>query len=63
MLNNNRLKLLKAKEEHIKNVLEEARHKLNEVTKDSMLYTSILQKLIAQVNLITINKHTIEVLA
>jgi ATP synthase, subunit E len=63
MLNNNRLKLLKAKEEHIKNVLEEARHKLNEVTKDNMLYTSILQKLIAQVNLITINKHTIEVLA
>lgn len=48
MQNQARLKVLKAREEHIKNVLEEARHKLMEVTKDHDLYSKVLQKLIAQ---------------
>jgi len=48
MQNQARLKVLKAREEHIKNVIEEARHKLFEVTKDPNLYQKVLQKLIAQ---------------
>ncbi|CAM6031517.1 unnamed protein product, partial [Sphagnum compactum] len=38
MQNQARLKVLKAREEHIKNVLEEARHKLLEVTKDPKIF-------------------------
>lgn len=49
MQNQARLKVLKAREEHIKNVLEEGRHKLLELTKDPMMYQKVLQKLIAQV--------------
>jgi len=48
MQNSARLKVLKAREEHIRNVNEEARHKLMEVTKDHNLYQKVLQKLIAQ---------------
>jgi len=48
MQNQARLKVLKAREEHIRNVTEEARHKLLEVTKDHNLYSKVLQKLIAQ---------------
>jgi len=48
MQNQARLKVLKAREEHIKNVLEEARHKLMEITKDPNTYQTVLQKLIAQ---------------
>jgi len=48
MQNQARLKALKAREEHIKNVLEEARHKLMDVTKDPNLYQNVLEKLIAQ---------------
>jgi len=40
--------VLKAREEHIRNVLEEARHKLIEVTKDQGMYQKVVQKLIAQ---------------
>jgi len=48
MQNQARLKVLKAREEHIKNVLEEARHKLIEITKDQNMYQKVMQKLIAQ---------------
>ncbi|RWS15587.1 V-type proton ATPase subunit E-like protein [Dinothrombium tinctorium] len=48
MQNQARLKVLKAREEHIKNVLEEARHKLIEITKDHAMYKKVLHKLIAQ---------------
>jgi len=48
MLNQARIKVLKAREEHVKNVLEEARHRLMEVTKDNAQYSKILQKLVAQ---------------
>ena len=50
MQNQARIRVLKAREEHIKNVVEEARHKLMEITKDSGLYKNVLQKLIAQVD-------------
>ncbi|RWS27690.1 V-type proton ATPase subunit E-like protein [Leptotrombidium deliense] len=48
MQNQARLRVLKAREEHIKNVLEESRHKLIEVTKDHAMYQKVLQKLVAQ---------------
>lgn len=50
MQNQARIRVLKAREEHIRNVVEEARHKLMEVTKDPGLYKNVLQKLIAQVD-------------
>ena len=49
MLNAARLKVLKAREEHIKSVTEEARQKLIEITKDPEMYSKVVQKLIAQV--------------
>jgi V-type H+-transporting ATPase subunit E len=48
MQNQARLKVLKAREEHIRNVLEDARKKLIEVTKDAEMYKKVVQKLIAQ---------------
>lgn len=49
MQNQSRIKVLKAREEHIRNVLEEARHKLIEITKDQGMYQKVLEKLVAQV--------------
>ncbi|XP_027204281.2 V-type proton ATPase subunit Vha26 [Dermatophagoides pteronyssinus] len=46
--NQSRLRVLKQREELIRNVLEEARQKLAEVTKDADLYKKVMQKLIAQ---------------
>jgi V-type H+-transporting ATPase subunit E len=48
MQNQARIKVLKSRQEHIQNVLEEARHKLIEVTKDQAMYQKVVQKLIAQ---------------
>jgi V-type H+-transporting ATPase subunit E len=48
MQNQSRIKVLKAREEHIRNVLEEARHKLIEITKDQGMYQKVLEKLVAQ---------------
>ena len=48
MQNQARLKVLKAREEHIRNVLEEARRKLVEVTRNEGEYQKVLEKLIAQ---------------
>jgi len=48
MQNQARLKVLKSREEHIRNVLDEARHKLIETTKDQGTYEKVLQKLLAQ---------------
>jgi len=59
MQNQARLKVLKAREEHIRNVLEEARHKLLEVTKDSQMYSKVLQKLIAQGLFRLLEKHVV----
>lgn len=48
MQNQARLKVLKAREEHIRSVLEEAKQKLIAITKDSSKYQGVVQKLIAQ---------------
>jgi len=48
MLNQARLKVLKVREDHVRNVLEEARRRLGEVTKNPAVYKEVLQKLIVQ---------------
>lgn len=48
MLNQARLKQLKAREEHIRGVLDEAKQKLVALTKDQNKYEQVLEKLIAQ---------------
>ncbi|XP_074596127.1 V-type proton ATPase subunit E-like [Brevipalpus obovatus] len=48
MLQSARLRLLKAREDHIRSVTEEARQKLIEVTKNQQTYAGVLRKLIAQ---------------
>lgn len=48
MLNQARLKALKVREDHVRNVLEEARKRLGEVTRDTGRYREILQLLIIQ---------------
>lgn len=48
MLNQARLKVLKVREDHVRNVLEEARKKLGDVTRDQAKYAEILESLILQ---------------
>jgi hypothetical protein len=48
MLNQARLKALKVREDHVRNVLEEARRRLGEVTRNSSKYSEILNSLIVQ---------------
>ncbi|KAG7188368.1 hypothetical protein KM043_008022 [Ampulex compressa] len=48
MLNQARLKVLKVREDHVRNVLEEARKRLGEVTQDPRRYGEILKLLIVQ---------------
>lgn len=48
MLNQARLKALKVREDHVRNVLEEARRRLGEVTRNPSKYTEILNLLIVQ---------------
>lgn len=48
MLNQARLKVLKVREDHVRNVLDEARKRLGEVTQDSSKYRQILSLLITQ---------------
>lgn len=48
MLNQARLKVLKVREDHVRNVLEEARKRLGEVTRDQSKYGDILKSLILQ---------------
>lgn len=48
MQNQARLRVLKKREDLIRNVLEEARQKLAEVPQDADLYQKVLQRLIAQ---------------
>uniref|UniRef100_A0A0M3IIT6 V-type proton ATPase subunit E n=1 Tax=Ascaris lumbricoides TaxID=6252 RepID=A0A0M3IIT6_ASCLU len=52
MLNQGRLKCLKAREDHLHNVLEEARMNLNRISADSHRYPSILKGLILQARVI-----------
>ncbi|KAK3603528.1 hypothetical protein CHS0354_027945 [Potamilus streckersoni] len=46
--NQSRLRILKAREDHLKEVLEEARMKIAEVTTDKTRYKTVLEGLIAQ---------------
>lgn len=48
MLNQARLKVLKVREDHVRGVLDEARRRLGEVTRDATRYSQILQSLITQ---------------
>lgn len=48
MLNQARLKVLKVREDHVRAVLEEARKRLGEVTKDQSRYSQILERLVMQ---------------
>ncbi|KAL4702697.1 hypothetical protein ACJJTC_011562 [Scirpophaga incertulas] len=48
MLNQARLKVLKVREDHVRNVLDEARKRLAEVPNDNKLYTDLLVRLIVQ---------------
>lgn len=48
MLNQARLKALKVREDHVRTVLDEARKRLGEVTKDHSKYTQLIEKLIVQ---------------
>ncbi|OXU28978.1 V-type proton ATPase subunit E [Nasonia vitripennis] len=48
MLNQARLKVLKVREDHVRNVLDDARKKLGEVARDQGKYAEILKLLITQ---------------
>lgn len=48
MLNQARLKVLKVREDHVRSVLDEARRRLGEVTKDQAKYSEVLLALIVQ---------------
>lgn len=48
MLNQARLKVLKVREDHVRNLLDEARKRLAEVPKDSKMYGDLLVTLIVQ---------------
>ncbi|MCL4154518.1 UNVERIFIED_CONTAM: hypothetical protein GTU68_040200 [Idotea baltica] len=48
LLNKSRLEILKAREQHIKNVLLEAQSKLSLITQDKIKYSVLLSNLIAQ---------------
>ncbi|CAK1593931.1 unnamed protein product [Parnassius mnemosyne] len=48
MLNQARLKVLKVREDHVRNVLDEARKRLAEVPKNTQLYNELLVTLIVQ---------------
>jgi len=48
MLNQARLKVLKVREDHVRNVLDEARKRLGDVTRDQGKYAEIIRRLILQ---------------
>uniref|UniRef100_A0A6B2EKT7 V-type proton ATPase subunit E n=1 Tax=Phlebotomus kandelakii TaxID=1109342 RepID=A0A6B2EKT7_9DIPT len=48
MLNQARLKVLKVREDHVRNLLDEARRRLGEVTKDQARYAEVLRTLVVQ---------------
>ncbi len=50
MLNQARLKVLKARDDYVSNVLEETKRQLITISKDSQRYPKILEGLIAQVS-------------
>lgn len=48
MLNQARLKALKVREDHVRTVLDEARKKLSEFSKNTAKYSEVLKALIVQ---------------
>lgn len=48
MLNQARLKVLKVREDHVRTVLDEARKRLGEVTRDPTRYAELLKLVIIQ---------------
>lgn len=48
MLNQARLKVLKVREDHVRNVLDEARKRLGEVTRDQEKYSELIKTLVLQ---------------
>lgn len=48
MLNQARLKVLKVREDHVKQVLDDARKRLGEITRNQTKYSEILETLILQ---------------
>ena len=57
LLNQARLRVLKARDEHVSNVLNDSKSKLGDITKDQQKYSQLLQGLIAQVRLIEFNAY------
>ena len=49
MLNQARLKVLKARDDHVSNVLDEGKKQLMSISKDGSKYPKIIEGLIAQV--------------
>jgi len=54
LLNQARLRVLKARDEHVSNVLDDGKQQLASITKDKQKYSQLLQGLIAQVNYLII---------
>ena len=50
MLNQARLKVLKARDDHVSSVLDETKKKLVTISKDQAKYSKIIEGLIAQVS-------------
>ena len=50
LLNQARLRVLKARDEHVSNALDDGKQQLSSITKDKQKYSQLLQGLIAQVN-------------
>jgi V-type H+-transporting ATPase subunit E len=48
MLNAARLKVLKAREDHVGTVLDEAKKRLKDITQDQATYKGLMQSLITQ---------------
>jgi V-type H+-transporting ATPase subunit E len=48
LLNNSRLKVLKAREDHIRTLLNEAQHRLCDISRDQNQYKKILEGLVSQ---------------
>lgn len=48
MLNQSRLKVLKVREDHVGDVLEEARKQLGQITSDESRYSKVLHSLVLQ---------------
>ena len=51
LLNQARLTVLKSRDDHVKRIIEEAKTRLDEITKDTSKWRKVLQDLITQVHI------------